>query len=193
MNGKSFSVDPEKTTNGGFDVAVSSTDATVTGLLSGKRAHIPRTDMEAFDTEAFDRQIQSEVPGIVADAPVPISSMAYGVAGGIPSYTNYRHAVVDSLFTSRPASHHPFTIMAAGVGAGTATQQSWWQWTKEKWKNAWTPTKEFVKKYWLDIVCILIVLILIAVIVAIIVISFGPAIVMTVFVLMVVLEETWPF
>jgi hypothetical protein len=73
LNGKSFTVVPEKTA-GGFDVAVSSPDATVTELLSGKRAHISSslsngmniTDPGALYSDAFFRMVVPEVAGMVA-------------------------------------------------------------------------------------------------------------------------------
>jgi hypothetical protein len=188
VNGKSFTVDPELA-DGGVDIAVGSTDASVARLLSGKTAHIPRTldglaitDPAVVDSAAFDRLVKSQVPGIVADIPARPASLASSMvymSAGAPSYTSettYRQAVADALFTPRSATH-TLTFMAADSGAGVSTtaDQSWWQWTKAKCKSGWVATTEFVKEHWLAILIVILVILIVSVIMVILFNLFGPA------------------
>jgi hypothetical protein len=189
LNGKSFTVDPEKT-DGGVDFTVGSTDATVTGLMSGARAHIPRmldganiTDPAVFDSETFDRMALTEVVGLVADKPIsskdPASSFmttSLGVAPSTTSVPTYRQAVSAALMSTTETSYLSALTSNVGGTTGDTPKKSWWQWTKQKaktsWKAtknwtgmAWSSTKEFVKEHWVAILIVVIAIIIVTVIV----------------------------
>jgi hypothetical protein len=176
LSGKSFAVDPE-TTTGGIAVGVSSTNADVRGLLSGKRVDIPSSALLAIDSSDMDsvigNQIQSEVTGLVSDSPLSpalLDSMQVGVLGITPSYVSCRqiatHAFSSSTYTA----------------AWTATKEkckAGWKATKETVKSAWNDPKQFFKDHWMAILIAVIVIIIVAIIILVVVLLLtgviGPA------------------
>jgi hypothetical protein len=197
LNGKTFEVNPKKT-DGGVDFAVGSTDGGIAGLLSGKSAHIPRTldgapitDPVVFDSDAFDRMAQTEMTGIFADRPIrkargfDYSDLAMSAGDdSAGAGTTCRQAVADLMFAApRGRDSGPVSMLAAtslNAADGSAfmlpkVSDTWWQWTKEKCKNAWSTTKVFVKEHWRAILITIIVIIIVLVIIAILISIFGPA------------------
>jgi hypothetical protein len=198
LNGKTFDIDPKKT-DGGVDFAVGSTDGNVAGLLSGKSARIPRTldgapitDPTVIDSAAFDRMALSQVSGLVADKPIraaldsdySVLVTSVGDDSAATAGTTYRQAVADFMFAAPRGRDSGLGMLATSLNAAdgsTTTPQSgqtWWQWTKQKVKNAWSTTKngagrawnatkEFVKEHWVAILIVVIVLIIVTVIVLI--------------------------